>query len=58
MKVQWHCRGCNNLGEEEIEIQKILKVKKNENVDLFTIILSLIKHSCSNKDLGVRCIPS
>lgn len=58
MKVLWHCRGCNQLGEEEVEIQRILRVKEKENVDLFTIILSLLKHDCKDKNLGLRCIPS
>lgn len=50
--IHWHCKGCNDFGKQSLDFNEVIKRRKNE--DLFTLIMSMIKHDCKDKDLGIR----
>lgn len=61
MKVKWHCRNCNETGEQEVSLNIVLKVRaeliaKEEKAEILGIIMAEVDHHCSKPNIGVMPI--
>ena len=59
MIVEWHCRSCNEKGEQEIPMEKVLErrrgiinPKKEEN--FLDIVREMIDHYCGERNIGIK----
>lgn len=53
MKIDFHCRGCNQTGTLEISLKEILGKRKNDEL-LMDLIIDEVKHECENTNVGVK----
>lgn len=58
MRVRWHCRGCDERGEQEISLHALLEIRqklldKDEEANLLGLILHEIKHDCKDTHIGI-----
>ena len=53
MKIEWHCRGCNEKGEQEVDYTKF----NPEKDKVLVFLISQVEHKCDNLNLGIKNIP-
>lgn len=54
MKYLWHCRGCNEKGAQEVTMEMLIKMRKDES--LIVLLQNNVTHECPNKNIGVHTI--
>ena len=54
MKIKWHCRNCNETGEQDIKLDDIIKSYKPKETNLISLAISKVDHKCDNPQIGVR----
>ena len=53
MIIEWHCRGCDEKGTQEMNYLDVVQGSKGEET-LLEFIQRKIKHKCKNTNIGVR----
>ena len=57
MKIKWHCRTCNEIGEMQLHFSEVMEIREKQaepKDDLLVITMSLVDHVCSKPNLGIR----
>jgi hypothetical protein len=59
MIVEWHCRSCNEKGEQEISMEKVLERRRGiidpKNKESFLdIVREMIDHYCRERNIGIK----
>jgi hypothetical protein len=59
MRFKWHCRECNEMGQENISLQDLRKFDSKES-NILKIMLEFVRQKIHNKgckgDIGIKSL--
>ena len=53
MRIKFHCRNCNELGDEDLNLETLLKIRLEEE-SLLDLVMRSLNHKCSDPKLGIK----
>jgi heterodisulfide reductase subunit B len=53
MTILWHCRSCNECGNKSMNLQDLIKYRKDQE-DMIHLLIRLLEHKCEDPQIGIK----